>query len=102
MISYSADGDRDRGSCCCDRDHLTHREIEVLVALAAGHDNSQIAEELCISRATVAHHVAVMLQRAGAANRTALVSWAIYSGLLSTRQWPLAASTHRCLTCMPG
>lgn len=102
VVSAEMGSRPDRASCCCDREHLTHREIQVLVALATGWDNGQIATALSISKATVAHHVATMLQRIGAPNRTALVSWAIYSGLLTTQGWPLAASSHRCLDPMRG
>ena len=37
-------------ACCCDRQHLTLREIEVLCAAADGHTSKQIAEKLNISR----------------------------------------------------
>lgn len=60
---------------------LTPREIQVLRLLANGMANQQIADELYISRKTVAHHVASILYKLGVDSRTAAASVAIRSGL---------------------
>lgn len=89
-----------QAACCCNRLHLTDREVDVLVLLAAGRDNHEIASVLCISAATVAHHVASMMQRTGARNRTALVSWSVFNGVLHTASWPFVHSGRSCLAPM--
>ena len=49
---------------------LSDRELEVLRLLAAGKPNKQIAEELVVALSTVKKHVAHILDKLGAANRT--------------------------------
>ena len=72
----------------------------MLVLVAAGRDNHEIAVDLCISTATVAHHVASMMHRTGAPNRTALVSWSVFNGVLHTDHWPFVHSGRSCLSSM--
>jgi DNA-binding CsgD family transcriptional regulator len=62
--------------------HFTIRELSVLELVAEGCTNVQIAEKLHISRYTVAQHIAKMLVRIGAVNRTDLVSRAHVTGIL--------------------
>jgi DNA-binding NarL/FixJ family response regulator len=62
---------------------FTPREISVLQLVAIGCTNIQIAAKLHISKYTVAQHIAKMLRRAGAANRTDLVSRAHTAGILA-------------------
>ena len=64
--------------------YLTQKELAVLHLVAEGRTNVQIAAELHISKYTVAQHIAKMLQRTGAANRTDLVSRAHLAGILTT------------------
>jgi DNA-binding NarL/FixJ family response regulator len=63
---------------------ITQRELSVLCLAAKGCTNVQIAADLHISKHTVAQHIAKMLQRTGAANRTDLVSKAHIAGILTT------------------
>ena len=49
---------------------LSDRELEVLRLLAAGKPNQQIADELVVALNTVKKHVAHILDKLGAANRT--------------------------------
>ena len=48
---------------------LTARELEVLMLVAEGHSNGDIAHELFISRKTASVHVSHILQKLGVANR---------------------------------
>lgn len=51
----------------------TARQTEILVLLAQGRTNKQIAAELGISDFTVRDHVSSLLRLCGATNRTELV-----------------------------
>lgn len=55
-------------------DPLTSRELEVLKMLAAGRSNQSIAGELVVSLDTVKKHVAHVLGKLGAGNRTEAVA----------------------------
>ncbi len=55
---------------------LTDRELEVLLALACGKTNREIAEQLGISTKTAGHHVQHILDKTGARTRTAATVWA--------------------------
>ena len=60
---------------------MTRREIEVLILIAAGRSNRQIAEELSISLNTVDRHVSNILTKIGATNRAEAASFAVRHGL---------------------
>ena len=60
---------------------LTRREREVLRLLAQGHENSAIAAELVISRATVKTHIAHLLAKLGLDNRVQAAVFAVRHGL---------------------
>src|SRR5579872_6230818 len=55
---------------------LTAREQEIVVLIARALSNKQIADELVISPATVARHVANILAKLGFTSRTQVASWA--------------------------
>ena len=61
---------------------LSARELQVLQLVAQGATNPIIADELEISRATVARHVATILAKTGLANRTEAATLAAQHGLL--------------------
>ena len=61
---------------------LTARELEVLAHLAEGLPNKAIASALGISDQTVKFHVAAIIAKLGAANRTEAVRRAIRRGLV--------------------
>jgi len=63
-------------------DRLTEREREVLIAVAAGASNNEIAEELFVGAATVKSHVSSILTKLGLNNRAQGVAFAYESGLV--------------------
>ena len=58
------------------RGALTPRERQVVALLAGGRSNKAIAEELYISPATAARHVANILAKLGFTSRTQIAAWA--------------------------
>jgi len=63
---------------------LTERELEVLVAIAKGMSNAEIAEQLFMSHATAKTHVSHLLTKLNARDRAQLVMLA-YEGGIATR-----------------
>ncbi|WP_141014168.1 response regulator [Nocardioides sambongensis] len=61
---------------------LSAREREVLVLVARGRPNREIAEELFVSEATVKTHLAHIYDKLGAADRAAAVATAYELGIL--------------------
>lgn len=61
-------------------DPLTDREEEVLLTVAKGRSNAEIAEELFISLSTVKTHVASLMMKIGARNRVEIAMWAHETG----------------------
>jgi HD-GYP domain-containing protein (c-di-GMP phosphodiesterase class II) len=55
---------------------LTDRELEVLVALAAGKTNKEIAGSLGISAKTAGHHIEHIFDKTGVRTRSAATVWA--------------------------
>lgn len=55
---------------------LTDRETDVVVCVARGLSNSEVANELHVSVSTVKAHVAAAMSKLGARNRVELVIWA--------------------------
>ncbi len=64
-------------------DDLTPREMDVLRLLAQGLPNRKIGERLHINERTVKYHVAAILAKLEAANRTEAVMRAIERGLVT-------------------
>ncbi|MEV6262068.1 response regulator transcription factor [Streptomyces sp. NPDC051784] len=62
-------------------DSLTPREVEVLVLIADGLSNTEIARALHISRATVKTHINNLFAKTGARDRTGAVRYAYGKGL---------------------
>lgn len=64
-------------------ERLTAREIDVLELLAEGLSNKGIAERLGISDQTVKFHLASIMGKLGASNRTDAVRRAVRGGLVT-------------------
>ncbi len=60
-------------------DPLTEREEGVLVLLARGRTNAEIAAELFISLSTVKSHIASLMAKLGVRNRVEIAMWAYQS-----------------------
>lgn len=59
---------------------LTEREEEVLLTVARGRTNAEIADELYISLSTVKSHIASLMTKLGARNRVEIAMWAYETG----------------------
>ena len=62
---------------------LTEREEDVLLTVARGRTNSEIADELHISLSTVKTHLTALMNKLGARNRVELAMWAYETGRMS-------------------
>lgn len=62
-------------------EHLTEREMEVLVLIADGRNNREIAEKLVISEKTVKTHVSNILNKLHVDDRTQAAVYALRHGL---------------------
>jgi DNA-binding NarL/FixJ family response regulator len=61
---------------------ISPRELEVLLLIAKGHTNHQIAELLFNSRRTIETHRQSLLEKTGANNTATLIMYGISHGLL--------------------
>ena len=64
-------------------DTLTEREVEVLIAVARGLSNTDIADSLFMSPATAKTHVSRVLAKLHARDRAQLVMLAYEAGVVS-------------------
>ncbi len=71
-----------RATSLSKRDELTARERDVLVLLAKGYPNEQIAETLFIAEGTVKNHVTHIYDKLGVSSRAEAVAWAWEHGLV--------------------
>ncbi|MFC4855879.1 response regulator [Actinophytocola glycyrrhizae] len=62
---------------------LTTRELDVVLAVARGRTNAEIAADLTISLSTVKSHLASVQAKLGVRNRTEIAIWAWQRGLVS-------------------
>jgi DNA-binding NarL/FixJ family response regulator len=65
---------------------LSSREVEVLQLVAEGASNSEIAQQLHISQATVKSHLVNIFRKLGVSDRTAAVTMALRKGILRLEQ----------------
>ena len=73
---------RMRGTSAALHDQLTEREMEVLLCMARGLANQEIAEELFIALKTVKTHVSNILSKLEVQDRTQAVVYAFQNGLV--------------------
>jgi ATP/maltotriose-dependent transcriptional regulator MalT len=62
--------------------HLTRREVQVVVLIAAGLGNAEIAQRLFLSEKTVGHHVSAVLRKLGVTSRANAAAEAVRRGLV--------------------
>ncbi|HLY51049.1 MAG TPA: response regulator transcription factor [Solirubrobacteraceae bacterium] len=74
--------DRARRGEAVPEDPLTPRELQVVKLIAEGHTSDEIASTLVISRKTVDHHRARILDKLGLRNGAELTRYAIRRGLV--------------------
>lgn len=65
---------------------LTDREREVVVLLAEGHTNREIARGLGVAERTARTHVSNILTKLGLSSRTQAAMWAVREGLVDAAQ----------------
>lgn len=63
---------------------LTSREEEVLITVARGRTNAEIADELYISLSTVKTHLSSLMSKLGARNRVEIAMWAYETGRIKS------------------
>ncbi|MEU5508652.1 response regulator transcription factor [Streptomyces fungicidicus] len=86
FLAQEGTSEADRDPARAERlDSLTVREREVLVQVAGGHSNDEIAERLEVSPLTVKTHVNRAMAKLGARDRAQLVVTAYESGLVRPR-----------------
>ncbi len=74
--------ERARNGEAAPEDPLTPRELQVVKLIAEGHTSDEIASALVISRKTVDHHRARILDKLGMRNQAELTRYAIRRGLV--------------------
>jgi DNA-binding NarL/FixJ family response regulator len=62
---------------------LTSREEQVLITVARGRTNAEIADELHVSLSTVKTHLTSIMTKLGARNRVEIVMWAYETGRIN-------------------
>ncbi len=72
---------------------LTAREVEVLILLARGMSNRQIAEQLVITPKTAGNHVEHIYAKIGTSNRAGAAMFAVQHGLLPEEKIAVTATS---------
>lgn len=90
------------GSCCCSAAHLSERHVEVVLLVARGQSDREIARDLQLSAHTVRHHLTAAMQNTGATSRAQLVALCYATGVLEVGVWPPVAANARCLRLSRG
>ena len=61
---------------------LTKRELEIVVAVAAGRSNREIGDQFGISKDTVKHHLTAIFDKVGVSSRVELALFALHHRLI--------------------
>ena len=83
LLSAFSDLGRESGEQAQPVEPLTEREEEILVPVAIGRTNAEIADELYISLSTVKTHLASLMRKLGARNRVEIAMWAYENGRIT-------------------
>jgi DNA-binding NarL/FixJ family response regulator len=70
--------------------NLTPREREVIVAIASGSTNREIAKTLGVGERTARTHVSNILAKLGLTSRTQAAMWAVREGLVASSDGPMS------------
>ena len=65
---------------------LTKRELEILLLVADGSSNGQLAKKLWVTEQTVKFHLSNIYRKLEVANRTEASRWAHLNGLLAPQE----------------
>jgi DNA-binding NarL/FixJ family response regulator len=76
------------GSLAASAPELTRREAEILMLVAEGYSNSQLARMLWVTEQTVKFHLSNIYRKLSVKNRTEASRWAQRQGLLSREGSP--------------
>lgn len=77
----------------CEPVLLSRRELEVIVLIAEGYTNNQIAEKLFLSAHTVTTHRKNIMAKLGVNNTAAIVMYAVKAQLISPNRFLFSAET---------
>ena len=84
--------DIDHGVLTCDPVMMSERENEIIVLIAEGYTNDQIAEMLFLSKHTVNTHRKNILFKLGVKNTAGIVMYAVKTELVSPNKFLFAAN----------
>lgn len=70
---------------------LSERELEIIVLIAEGHTNNQIADDLCLSSHTINTHRKNIMSKLGVKNTAGIVMYAVKTNLVSPNKFLFAA-----------
>ena len=85
--------DLDFDSFSCDAVVLSERENEIIVLIAEGYTNNQIAEELFLSNHTITTHRKNIMAKLGVKNTAGIVMYAVKTNLVSPNKYLFAPNT---------
>ena len=80
-------------SFSCDAVVLSERENEIIVLIAEGFTNNQIAEELFLSNHTITTHRKNIMAKLGVKNTAGIVMYAVKTNLVSPNKYLFAPNT---------
>ena len=73
---------RTRGATPARQFGLTPRELEIVIAVARGLTNKEIAQQFSLSEETVKHHLTKIFSKLNVANRVELALFAVHEQLV--------------------